>query len=176
MLKTFLVFLVAFAATARAQATVEYGLGAGKAATTTAPAAGTGSIFDGLMERLQKVIQSAKPSSATETTSGPATFVAPLPKAPPRHAPAAAAKRRAPVPQPTPPPVYEDSSSIQPGIAYDELIRRFGPPMVAITDSPATRMLLYSGKDGRIELQVEDGKVISVTVRKPPHTAVTLPG
>jgi len=176
VLKTSLLFLVAFTAMARAQAMVEYGLGAGRAATTTAPAAGTGSVFDSLMKRLQDVIQSAKPSSATEAASEPAPFVAPLPKTPSRRAPAAAAKRRAAVPQPPPPPVYEDSGSIQPGIAYDELIHRFGPPMVAVTESPLTRMLLYSGKDGRVELQIEDGKVISVQLRKPPQTAVTLPG
>jgi len=127
------------------------------------------------MERIQSLIQSGKPANSANSVTTPVPAALPAPKAQPGKA--AAVKRPTAAPfAPAPAPVYEDSSAIQPGIAYDDLIRRFGPPTVAITENPTTRTLLYSGKDGRVELQVRDGKVISVQPREARQPNVMLPG
>jgi hypothetical protein len=59
---------------------------------------------------------------------------------------------------------WEDPSGIETGLSYDELLRRFGRPSLAIT-SETGRTLTYSGKGGAYHVELEDEKVASV--RKP---------
>ena len=49
----------------------------------------------------------------------------------------------------------------QAGLGYEELVRRFGPPTMAITNS-AGRSLTYQGKDGVFLVEVRDGVVAAI--------------
>jgi hypothetical protein len=147
------------AGTAAGQAAVEYGLGAGRAATSTAPAAkGIGSTISGLADSLERMVNGGKKGSDPEPVATPA------PNKAAKKSPAAAKARAVAVvtaPPPAPKPNWEDPSGIRTGISYAELVRRFGPPALAITDEDG-RTLTYAGTSGSVQLQVEDGQVTSV--------------
>ena len=115
-----------------AQAMVEHALGAGRAATTTAPARGVGKAVSGVMGSLDKVLKTGKdasgspPPAETRGTARPgAKQLATL--APPDAVPAVPAK------------VYEDPTGIQAGMANEELIRRFGPPALERSEERRVR-------------------------------------
>ena len=147
---------LSMASPATAQATVESGLGAARAVTTTAPARGIGKSMSGLAGSLDKVLKAGQqgsneqPSSVVSAKPATSTGVA-SPKTPP-------------------PPVvnWEDPSGIEPGLAYDELVRRFGPSSMAIT-AGTERSLTYRGKDGLFQVKVQDGAVTSI---EKPHSKV----
>lgn len=154
---------LATAGTASAQTMVEYGLGASRAATTTAPANGIGKSLSGLAGSLDKAIKAAgaqnsetKPAAATATaTKATATVKEPL------TTPTTSVDN-----VPVPAPSWEDPSGIDSGLGYDELIRRFGPSSMAITDG-TEKMLTYRGKDGMFQVRVQDGTVRSIDKPKP---------
>jgi hypothetical protein len=50
-------------------------------------------------------------------------------------------------------------------MTYDELVRRFGPYSMAISDS-TQKVLTYRGKAGVFQVAMQDGKVSGV--EKPP--------
>ncbi len=158
--------------TAVGQAVTEYGLGAGRAATTTAPAGKIASGISGAIANLSKAAGvdsgTAAPGSASPTPAAPRTAAhksgrrvqtkqstlaakAATPEAPPATPPTPAA----------PAPVYEDPQQIQPGIEYNELLRRFGPPSMSVTTESGTSMLWYSSGNGNYQVEVKDGKVIA---------------
>jgi hypothetical protein len=56
---------------------------------------------------------------------------------------------------------HEDPAGIETGLAYDELVRRFGPGSMSITMGPEKSMT-YRGKDGTFRVKVKDGAVASV--------------
>ncbi|HTX37984.1 MAG TPA: hypothetical protein VME43_23300 [Bryobacteraceae bacterium] len=142
---------LAMAGTAAGQAAVEYGLGAARAATTTAPARGVGKSMSGLAGSLDKALKGERPASeAHSATTSPAGLAAH--SAPSGPASATAAK-------------WEDPGGIAEGLSYPELVRRFGPPSMQITDDAGSK-LTYTGKSGAYHVDVEDDKVTSV--RKPP--------
>jgi Protein kinase domain len=58
-------------------------------------------------------------------------------------------------------PNWEDPSGVEPGLGYEELVRRFGPPAMAITNA-AERSLTYRGKDGVFQVEVRDGAVTAI--------------
>ena len=128
---------------ASAQAMVENALGAGRAATSTAPMSGLGKSVSGIAGGLEKTLN--KGVTITETrSSGPvktALVVPPPPPAPEVH--------------------YDDPHQIESGILYDELVRRFGPATLEITTSPLTKTLSYVNRTGAIQVEVREGKVIS---------------
>jgi hypothetical protein len=128
------------AATLYAQAAVEYGLGASRAATSTAPAAGIGKSVAGALSNLDKTIKSAEKNSSE-------TIV--LPK-----------KTKAAAPKKT----YEDISKAEVGLAYDELLDRFGPPAMQITGEDGIRKLTY----GATKVQIKEGKVLAIFASPPP--------
>ena len=134
---------------ASAQATVEYGLGAARAATTTAPAAGIGKALSGLAGKLDGTTKAPQPDSAAR------------PSATPPGTPGTAAP---------PAKKWEDPSAIETGLAYDELLRRFGPPSLEITGETG-KMLTYSSRDGAFHIGVEDGQVTSIRKPVPRTTA-----
>jgi len=144
------------AGTAAGQATVEYGLGAGRAATTTAPAGGLGKAMSGLAGTLDKMVNGGKQTSDAQPVAATTTKRA-------AKKSSAAAKTPAPpvIIAPPPAPNWEDPSGIQTGIGYGELVRRFGPPALAIT-GPEGRSLTYSGKNGSFQLEVQDEMVTSI--------------
>jgi hypothetical protein len=124
------------------QAAVEAGLGASRASTSTAPAKGIGKSMSGLAGSLDKALKPAQKEAAEEVTPAPALVVA--------TAKAAPAKQK-----------FEDAGGIEVGLAYDELVRRFGPASMAMTVG-AERSLSYAGKDGMFQVTVQDAKVKAV--------------
>jgi hypothetical protein len=140
---------LAMAATAAGQATVEAGLGAARAATSTAPAAGLGKAISGLAGSFNGALKGGQPDA--DARPAVKTLAAPAKTAGSDGAPAGAAK-------------WEDPSGIEAGLSYDELVRRFGPPNLAITGDTG-RTLTYAGKSGTFHVEVEEEKVTSV--RKP---------
>jgi len=128
------------AGTAAGQASVEAGLGAARAATTTAPAAGIGKSMSGLAGSLDKAVKGGK-TGADGSTTVTTVRVHPTPSASARPA-----------------VHWEDPSGIEAGLSYTELVRRFGPPAMEITGEEGTS-LSYAGKAGIVQLQVKDGKV-----------------
>ena len=50
-------------------------------------------------------------------------------------------------------------------MTYDELVRRFGPYSMAISDS-TRKLLTYRGKAGIFQVGMQDGKVTAI--EKPP--------
>ncbi len=134
--------LCAAAMTLSGQTMTEYGLGAGRAATTAAPAAGVGKAVAGALTNLDKTIKSAgKTSSETSEIRGTGIV---LPK---ETKPAAPAK------------MYEDISKVEVGLAYDELLDRFGPPSMQITGEDGIRKLSY----GATKVQIKDNKVLAIS-------------
>lgn len=158
---------------AESQAVAEYGLGAGRAATTTAPARKLGTSLTDLFGNATKAAQ-GDPASGEPAPPAPEK-AAPKPNrsARPKRSTTAVANKAA-VSEPAPAtqeatepppvasvPVCEDPRKIQAGIGYDELVRRFGPPSMSITTGPGRSMLLYSCKETSYQIEVEDGKVIA---------------
>jgi hypothetical protein len=131
------------ASPAAGQAAVEYGLGAARAGTTAAPAKGIGKSMSGLADKLNQTLKTEQrdsqgsPARTTVRYSSPAKV------------------------SPAPAQNWEDPDGIQKGLDYAELVRRFGPPAMAITGDTGTS-LTYSGKAGTFLLEVREGKVASI--------------
>jgi len=144
------------AGAAAGQTAVEYGLGAARAATTTAPAKGVGKAMSGLADSLDQTLKAGQPGSHTKPSAA-ATAKSAAKKS------SAAAETPSPSVHPPPPPApaWEDPSGIQTGLSYGELVRRFGPPALEITGAEG-RSVAYSGKNGAFQLEVRDDKVTSV--------------
>jgi hypothetical protein len=158
--------------TAIAQAAAEYGLGAGQAATTGATARKLGASLSDVFGTAAKAVQQGQaeggpaPSTIGATPHNPSRSLRPKRSAASvANKPAAAelvpAMQGATQPPPAPVPVYEDPQKIEAGIAYDELVRRFGPPSMSITTGPGRTMLLYSREETSYQIEVEGGKVVA---------------
>jgi hypothetical protein len=159
---TFLAFVTAaaFCPTAVAQAAAEYGMGAGLAATTTAPARNLGKEIGGVFDTLNRVLEpdrgAAAPDSALSNSKQSVRSkqsASPLKKSP-------AAARVAPAKHPA--RLYEDPRKIEAGLAYDEILSRFGPPSMSATAAPGRTTLWYSRRDGNYQIEMEEGKVTSI--------------
>jgi hypothetical protein len=98
---------LAMAGIAYGQAAVEAGLGAARAATSTAPAKGLGKSMSGLAGSLDKALK-AGPPKAESTVATPSA-----------NTPSAA-------PAPAPVANWEDPAGIEPGLSYEDMVRRFG--------------------------------------------------
>jgi hypothetical protein len=130
----------------RAQAMVEGATAAGASAVGSAPARNVGKSINGLTDQLNNVLKgaadtgaaSAKQAVRTTTTQGTA------------------------LPPPKPAAALEDPLKIQAGMTDEEVLRRFGPPNLRITEDTGISSLLYSGKSGRVRVLIQDGKVSSV--------------
>jgi len=64
--------------------------------------------------------------------------------------------------KPVRPPVLEDPRKIPTGIEYGEMVRRFGPPNMRVTDSPIRTTFSYSRSKTQVQVEVQNGKVVSV--------------
>lgn len=60
---------------------------------------------------------------------------------------------------------YEDPNGIQAGIAYEELLRRFGQPSMIITGEDGQQQMIYTRNGHTAEVLVRDGVVVSATKR-----------
>ena len=139
---------IAMTGPAAGQAVVETGLGAARAATTAGPAKGIGKSISGL-SALDKALKPGQPVSDEQTPAS--TTAKPADKTTPTSASTSAASQ----------PNWEDPSGVEPGLGYEELVRRFGPPAMAITNA-AERSLTYRGKDGVFQVEVRDGAVTAI--------------
>jgi len=135
------------------QSAVEYAAGAARAATTTAPAKGIGKAISGLAGGLDKAVKGEQQASEALSPGVAATKKAVA-------TPPASAHVTAP-----PESAWEDPVGIQPGLSYTELLRRFGPPAMDITDGVG-KSLTYLGKKTVFQLEVQDGKVTAIEQSK----------
>lgn len=152
-----LILAAALCGAARAQAVVEYGGIAGASATGAAANRKTGKQVGGVWSSLEKTLKSSPDQSGSQNASPRQTrrrASARPNKADAAETPAAAA-------------IHEDPRQIQPGIAYEELIRRCGPPSFEVATGPTTKTLAYPGKDSGIDVELQDGKVVRVAAAKP---------
>src|ERR1017187_9923614 len=146
---------IMMAGAAAGQAMVEYSLGAARAATTAAPAKGIGDAIGGLAGSLDKAVKAwqqdsdGKPAAATTTETAV------------RNTSRAVKTSRSAHISPPPASNREDPSGIQAGLNYGEMVRRFGPPALEISDDVG-RSLTYSGKTGAFQIEVRDEKVTSI--------------
>lgn len=139
---------------AAAQAALEYGLGtaitgAGRGARAT------GNAIDSINRKLARSLESATPTAPAKPATNARTKKS-------ARASASTAKAAAPAPPPPPAVVYEDPAGIREGMEYGEVVRRFGPTTM-ITSGPGKQLLIYTTKDRTFEVQVDDGKVASIS-------------
>jgi len=132
------------------QAMVETGLATSQSAAAAAAAKGVGNGLGGLMGGMEKFLQSLQQSAgagSSAVTVVPADKMA-TPKTDGR--------------------AYEDPKLIQPGLPYDELVARFGPPVMEMTLEPGRKSLMYAGRDGGARsIELQDGKVAAPAAPKP---------
>jgi hypothetical protein len=145
------------AASLHAQATTEAAAGAAGASIGTAPASNIAKSLSGLAGALDGKLKNGQtagggPSKTQQTVRSTTTVGTKL----------SAAK---------PDAKLGDPMEIQAGMTREEVMRRFGPPNLQITDGPNTISLLYSSKSGKVRVEVQDGKVLSVDKPKPPQVA-----
>lgn len=104
-----------------------------------------------------------KPPAATEEVRHPSNEMNLLPKEEPKHRerpkPGAVKQGAAKTPRA---PVYEDPRRIPAGMQYSEMVRRFGPPTMRVTDSPLRTTYSYSMLKMQVQVEIQNGKVISV--------------
>ena len=137
---------------ASAQTMVEYGLGAGRAATTTAPAAGIGKALSGLAEKAGATTDAAGKAakSGSAGTASPAGASSKTTAAGTAAAPAGAATAK-----------WEDPAGIEAGLSYADLVKRFGPPSLEISGETG-KTLTYTSKAGSYHVDIADEKVAEV--------------
>ena len=155
-----------------AQATVEYALGAGRAATTAAPAQKAGKAVGGVFGSLsnilpntmrpkpapRRVVPATKPVARTVMaspsqrgqTAGKSLIVTPKPQS--------VSDAREPKADPS----LEDPSGIREAMEYGEVLHRFGPPSLKLTTGPGEETLSYARKDLTVNVMVRDGTVTGV--------------
>jgi hypothetical protein len=159
---------VIFDKPAAGQSRVEYGALAGAAAGSVGALKGVSSSTAGVFGNLDRIMKAEHPAVETST---PVTTVY-MPSSSPRAAASRPATQKTAkssargafepdAPPPPPPPDYEDPRQIQAGIGYQELVRRFGPPSLQVTDDESSTTLTYLTKTGPVQVQFSDGKVTS---------------
>ena len=156
---TVLGLLAAGGSALRAQAMVENAMGTGRAATMTAPAKGLGGALNNLEKTLQQTLNGTEPAPATPA----ATPAAPAPRPAPSRARRAARAAAPPVPAPVVPAVhYEDAQGIEAGMAYADVVRRFGPAELEITTGLNRKIMAYRAGGAALQIELVDGTVASV--------------
>jgi hypothetical protein len=148
-----LVILAACASMLRGQAMVEAGLGAARAATSTAGAKEAGKSIAGAFANLDKALKPAA-QAQSDTTIVPAAGKVSAPEAPKK--------------------TYEDIAKAKTGLSYEELVDRFGPPAMEVTGQSGGKTMTY-GKNGSTRIEIEDGKVASIKTASPQQAVFTLP-
>jgi hypothetical protein len=143
--------LLLFNSPAAGQASVEYGLGAANASGSAGALKGLGDTINAALGNSEKIIT---PPTTTVIVPADTKTTTPATKARP------GAKTAPPAP-PAPKPVYEDPRQIEVGLKYDELIRRFGPPSMAVTNDGDSRTFTYMSKGGPVQVEYSEQKVTS---------------
>jgi hypothetical protein len=146
---------------AAGQAMVEYSLGAARAVGAAGAAKGLGKSVSGAFGALEKTL----PQSQSITNTGSSGLARPSAHSRTRRKPAAprseatATKMDAPPAQPA--RRYEDPSQIPVGMGYEELLGKFGPPVLEFTTGPSSKTLSYLGKSGAVQIELVQDKVSS---------------
>lgn len=139
-------FLAALPAGLAGQAIVEHAVISGGTAAGAASARNAAKSIGGALRKLDGVA-----GEAAKSGSGAVTPVsAPSPPA-------------APVAQAKSAKAFEDAGGIKTGLAYSELLRRFGEPAMRISGGGAEQTLIYTRKDGGMaQVRVSGGQVAAV--------------
>jgi len=143
------VALLSYPATVHAQAAAEYGLAVGNATGMSGAASGIGKALSGLAGTLDKTVQS-QPASTSSTPSIQSKSTAA------RKSPATAKVAAVPA------PVYEDLKNLEAGMAYTDVVRRFGPPSMEFA-SATGKSLTYANRDGMTQVEVRNEAVASIS-------------
>jgi len=153
------VVLLMMSVPAAGQAMGEAAAAASASSTGAAGARSVGKSIGGMFGKVNDTLKSTDHSAASSTTST---------KSSPRKAGKTSSppQKSAPPAEAAPAPSYEDAMRIQKGIGYEELLRRFGPPAMQIAAENDAQTMSYIGKSGAVQLELRDGKVISITVMK----------
>ena len=67
----------------------------------------------------------------------------------------------------------EDPSGIREAMEYGEILRRFGPPSLKLTNDPGEEMLSYARKDLVVNVMLRNGKVTTVHSTERADRAIT---
>ena len=156
-----LALVAGFCAGARAQAVTEYGSMASKSSTIGRRADNISKEIGGVWSSLDRTIKSQDRGSSQETPAGRAVQHSAVPSR--RRKASGTGKAAA---------IHEDPSGIKPGLAYEELIRRFGPASFEVSTGPGTKTLAYQGKEGDVDIELLDGKVTKVAAAKAQEVAI----
>lgn len=105
--------------------------------------------------------RSKRSSAVEEEVRHPSNEMNLLPKEEPKREPAkkAAGKQSTKASRG---PGFEDARRIPTGIDYGEMVRRFGPPTMRVTDSPSRITYSYAKVKMQVQVEVQNGKVVSV--------------
>ena len=150
----------AFSGAARAQAVTAYGGLSRQSVTTTARTIGPSKQITGVWSGLDKTLKGA-PGDAGSPAKSQSTTV----QSPPARSTKAARMRR------TRTGAYEDPTRIQAGMSYQDVVRRFGPPSYQVATGPGAMTLAYLRKDGNVDLELRDARVIRVAGARQPEIA-----
>jgi hypothetical protein len=138
---------------------VETALGAGRAATSTAPAHKAGKSIAGAFESLGKTLEKSgevKPAGGSARTAPAASKKSAVAKS-------VTQSQVSPViAEPKAEVSYEDPSGIQQGMDSVEVARRFGPPSLTLTTGPGEELLCYAKKGAALDVTMRNGKVAAV--------------
>ena len=157
------VFVIASFCAAKAQSVTEYGSMASKSSTVGQRANSIGKEIGGVWGSLDKTIKSQDGGSSQGASPG----------RPAQHTPVRS-RRKAPGSRAAA-AIHEDPSRIQPGLAYEDVIRRFGPASFEVSTGPGTKTMAYPGKNGGIDVELLDGKVVKVATARTEEVAVVGP-
>jgi hypothetical protein len=150
------VLLVALCGAARAQAVVEHGAVAGASGAAAAGSRKTGKQVRSVWNALDKTL----PPPPNQVGSPAVSSRRKAPRQP------ASSKTDSNSEVPAPAAIHEDPSGLQPGVAYEEVVQRCGAPSFEVATGPATKTLAYAGKNGGIDVELQDGKVIRIAPAK----------
>jgi len=146
---SFCLLLAGFQAALFGQATVEGAVAAGSAAITTAPSANIGKNINGLAGAVNGALKGANGADAGSSGTTTRQTIRPT------------TTKGTKLAAPAPDRKLGDPADIETGMTNEEVMRRFGPPNLRITEDDAIS-LLYTSKSGRVKVQMRDGKVASV--------------
>jgi hypothetical protein len=153
---------------AAGQAAAEAALGAAASSIGSAGARGINKSIGGVFRKLDEVSQSPSEADAPKTGSA-ATGAATNAPARNRRSTKSPAVRQEPSATTPSAAGCEDAVQIEKGLAYAELLRRFGPPAMQIASGEAQTMS-YLSNGAVVQLELRDGKVVSVSKPGPRRT------
>jgi len=105
------------------------------------------------------IAPTTRAAAPAEEVRHPSNEMVPLKKEEPEHTVAA---KRPPRKPPQRVLAFEDPRRIPAGIEYREMLRRFGPPSMKVTDAPSRTTFSYSRLKTQVQVEVQNGKVVSV--------------